>query len=241
MPKLTLFVAIHGILTGRSNPTWPERFEEWAASALPDVTVLADHYKAGPFPIWNNFWKNPRLADGVVELVENYLDQAESPDDIDVHFVGHSNGCDVIRRAALRLLKRGYRVKSVLLFSAPLANTVKGLGFEPHLEDGTLGRLVAYAASDDQVLAPTLDWKNPLTVVQNLVRWPYGNLGRLGLQDGEEWLTRNGPDVSRRSVTRFFPGWGHGDFFPLSNPGRMAGMFETIARDSGVKKAEIHA
>lgn len=234
MPKLTLFVAVHGILTGRSLPTWPERFELWAASALPGVTVFTDQYAAGPFPWWNVFWQNPRAANNVDAIVENYLDGME-PGDVAVHFVGHSNGCDIIRRSAIRLMRRGYRVESVLMFSAPCHSSVARMGFKPYVDDGSLGRLVVYAADDDDVLAPTADWSKPLTVLKNLVRWPYGNAGRVGLTDGQEFVVRNGPEITRTTATRFFPGWGHGDFFPLANPGRMVGMFETIARDSGIR------
>ncbi len=234
MPKLTLIVAVHGILTGRSLPTWPERFELWSASALPDATVLTDHYRAGPVPLWNVGVQNPRAARDLLAVVENYLD-GYRPDEVEVHFVGHSNGCDVIRRASIRLMRRGYKVASVLMFSAPCHSSVARMGFAPYVADGSLKRLVVYAADEDAVLAPTPTWSKPITIFQNLVRWPYGNAGRVGLTDGDETVVRNGPEITGRTATRLFPGWGHGDFFPLANPGRMAGMFETIARDSGLK------
>lgn len=234
MPKLTLIVAVHGILTGRSLPTWPERLELWSASALPDVTVLTDHYRAGPLPLWNVGVQNPRAARNLLAVVENYLDGYD-PADVAVHFVGHSNGCDIIRRASIRLMRRGYKVASVLMFSAPCHSSVERMGFRPYIDDGSLGRLVVYAADEDRVLAPIADWRNPITVLHNAIRWPYGNAGRVGLTDGEQWVVRNGPEITARTATRLFPGWGHGDFFPLANPGRMAGMFETIARDSGLK------
>ncbi len=234
MPKLTLVVAVHGILTGRSNPTWPERFEQWVASRMCGVTVLTDHYTAGPFPWWNVWWKNRRAALALDAVVENYIDGLP-PGDVTVHFVGHSNGCDIIRRSSIRLMRRGYRVASVLLFSAPCAPSVARMGFQPYVDDGSLDRLVVYAADDDDVLPPKWDRRNPWTIFRNVVQWPYGNAGRYGLTDGEQFVVRNGAEITHRTATRFFPGWGHGDFFPLANPGRMAGIFETIARDAGLK------
>jgi pimeloyl-ACP methyl ester carboxylesterase len=239
-PKtLNLIVAVHGILTGRGDPTWPERLERWAASHWPGVAVLTDQYDSGPFPVWNCFLRNPRAAKALSRVVENWVDQGESDGQkVRVHLVAHSNGCDIVRRLAIRLMSRGYRVESVLLFSGAVQNSAAKMGLSPFLSVGRLGRLVVYSADGDRVLAPSPDWSRPWTVALSCARWPYGNAGRVGISDANLVLDGMGgsiPDGAPISVNRRFPGWEHGDFFPALFPGRMNAVFAMIGRDSNLQ------
>lgn len=235
--KKVLIVAIHGILTGRSSPTWPERLEIWAAERFVHASVLTDHYTAGPFPLWNCFVQNPRAAASIAQVVEEWLEASEHH--VDVHFVAHSNGCDIVRRAAIELMDRGHQVQSILMVSGPVSDSVAGMGLASYLDEGVLDRLVVYAADKDAVLAPRPSWRKPWTFLSAMARWPYGNAGKVGLTDGDVWVQNAGPVIAAdvNSATRFFPGWGHGDFFPGSNPGRSAGTFDLITRDLHLSKS----
>lgn len=236
---INLIVAIHGILTGRADATWPERFERWAAARLDRTAVLTDQYDAGPFPVWNCFIRNPRASRALGKVVENWIDSApEDNQRVRVHIVAHSNGCDIARRLAIRLTSRGYDVESLLLFSAAIPNTVEKMGLWPALksepETGRLGRLVIYSGDSDRVLAPSPDWSRPWTVALACARWPYGNAGRVGISDADRKISGMGSTVAGdgiRAVNRVFRGWEHGDFFPPQYPGRVESVFQMIGRD----------
>lgn len=210
---IQLVVAVHGIMTGRTDPTWPEEFERWAAHYFPDARVLTDQYFAAPLPIWNVFVRNRRQAKALAAVVDRWIDDTPAATTVNVHFVGHSNGCDIIRQAAIRLLKKKRRIATIIVVSAPLRRTVKKLGLRPYLEDGRLGRLAAYCADNDKVLARPIDWRFPWTAIGAVLRWPYGNLGRMGFKGGGQWLTDPAAEASGPVVTRMFHAWGHGTFF----------------------------
>lgn len=228
---VNLIVAIHGILTDRADPTWPERLERYAAGRWPNTYVLTDHYNAGPLPWWNVWIKNPRAARSIAGVVENWIEDTDDQTRVVVHFVAHSNGCDIARRAVSILIERGFPVQSLIVFSAPIDRSLVKLGLRDHLNDGTLGRFVAYCADADDVLPRTLDWRYPWTYAGAAIRWPYGNLGRLGLSDGDAWVKGASIPITQAATTRMFPGWGHGDFFPAMNPGRRAATFAAIGHD----------
>ncbi len=230
--EINLIVAIHGILTGRGDVTWPERFERWAAAKLDRTAVLTDQYDAGPFPVWNYCIRNPRAARALGKIVENWIDSAvEDGQTVKVHIVAHSNGGDIARRLALRLTGRGYEVENLLLFSAAVPNSAAAMGLIPALDAGTLKNLVVYSADGDRVLAPSPDWSKPWTVALACARWPYGNAGRVGITDFDCRVSGLLKPITGRINNRLFPGWEHGDFFPPQYPGRVEGVFSMIGRD----------
>src|SRR6266436_6403724 len=71
----TLLAAIHGILTGQTDPSWPDKLDAWMLARDPQIKVLKKEYVAGPFPRWNCWVKDPLLARGLVNEIELFLIQ----------------------------------------------------------------------------------------------------------------------------------------------------------------------
>lgn len=221
-------VAIHGILTGRSNPTWPERLEQYLTTHRPDTVVLTDQYEAGPFPRLNWFLGNPKRGRATTALVRDWIATGTVRS---LSFVAHSNGCDIARRAILELAETaGPGVAAAIFISPPLPASMEGMDLEAEIATGHLKRLLVYAASEDSVLAPPVNWKRPWTLLGNIARWPYGNAGRIGLPEHEMLAGFEGRPTGR-VATRMFRGWGHGDFFPRSNYLRNRDVFAQIETD----------
>lgn len=228
-PRIDIVVAIHGIMTGRSEPTWPERLEIRLAQTQPQARVLTDHYNAGPTPRLNWFLFNPMQGDSIADWVAHWHTQTP---DARVFFVAHSNGCDIARRAMIELDRQhSIKTQTAVLVSAPLPETTKGIGLRPLLDNGSLQRLICYVGSRDSVLgaAPTIS--RPWRYLGRIARWPYGNLGQQGLRDADETLEGNAGTPTAKAVNRVFADWGHCDFFPLGNTDRIAETFGTIERD----------
>jgi len=71
----TLLAAIHGILTSQTDPSWPDKLDAWMLRRDTSVKVLKKEYAAGPFPLWNCWVKDPRLARGLANEIELFLSQ----------------------------------------------------------------------------------------------------------------------------------------------------------------------
>lgn len=215
-------------MTGRSEPTWPERLERHL-TARPRTAVLTDQYDAGPMPRLNWFIENPKRGRAIAEWVAEWYRDGKVRS---IHFVAHSNGCDIARRAINILTgEEEIPVDTAILISAPLADTTKGMRLTAALEDRLLRRLVCYVADQDAVLARQRTWRKPWTVLGSWARWPYGNLGRVGLQDAKQHLAGREGCVIEQTADRTFVGWGHSDFFPKERRYRMHETFELIEQD----------
>jgi len=66
----TIVVAIHGILTSQTDPSWPDRLDAWMYRRDANVKVLKKEYRAGPFPRWNCWFKDPLLGRGLANEIE---------------------------------------------------------------------------------------------------------------------------------------------------------------------------
>jgi len=177
-------VAIHGILTRTTSPSWPDQLDAF----LLDCKVERRHYFAGPFPIFETFvWNRMRsrvLADQIAFL----------PSVFPLHFVAHSNGCDIALKTIQLLAKRGRYVDTVILTGSVTDPDVKKSGVLKLVKSGALGR--AYAYCGDRDLPLRLPFK-----------WPYKDLGRRG------WMLDGEPYEELRVRTRMYCGYGHGDYF----------------------------
>ena len=58
----TILVAIHGIMTSQTDPSWPDKLDAEMYHRDPEVKVIKKEYHAGPFPRWNCYVKDPALA-----------------------------------------------------------------------------------------------------------------------------------------------------------------------------------
>tara|TARA_R110000796_G_C14571530_1_gene435812 strand:- start:45243 stop:45974 length:732 start_codon:yes stop_codon:yes gene_type:complete len=208
-----IVLAQHGILTGRDTVTWPERFEAHAAWSNAGIHVVTDQYSSGPFPRFNTFIKNRRLARAQAAILEHWVHSG--PHRSKLSLVGHSNGCDIIRHTARILAKRGIEIENLILISAPINPALSGL--RELVCHGAIKRIACWCSPNDTVLAePGKFWAR-------FIRWPYGNLGRAGATNARAILSGDKPHQAP-IYNRWFTG-GHSDFF---NPRLSTETFDTI-------------
>lgn len=242
-----IIVAIHGILTGQTNPSWPDRFDAWMFHRDPTVKVLKKEYAAGPFPRWNCFIKDPRLAESIANEVELLIKTAAQPNSAGSHaateyfppptwFLAHSNGAVIALLTVQRLVARGHWVAGVILTGAACEADLARNGVLAALRSGRLGAAIAYCSADDQVLPGprtargSFVWcKRLFACAWRALVWPYGSLGRTG------WQLHGGPfspsltDPEFLDVrTRWFNG-GHSTYFAPEN---MERTFEQVYADA---------
>jgi hypothetical protein len=172
----TVICAVHGILTGTQEASWCDAFDAYAWKQDPSARVLRKEYMAGPLPIWNCCYRNPRLARSLVAEVEQFLARGCSR----VCFVGHSNGCEVALRAARILIDNKVPVFSMVLIAGACESDVLRSGVFDWVSDGFLYRATAVSSRADAVLASRLIW-------------PYGRLGYTGWRlNGREFSDHSG-------------------------------------------------
>src|SRR6266567_7557972 len=112
-----IVAAIHGILTNQTDPSWPDKLDAWMFYRDPEVKVLKKEYRAGPFPHWNCWLKDPLLARSLANELELFLLRSKSGLPIRcrtgfplVWLVAHSNGAVIALLAAKSLIDRGYQI-----------------------------------------------------------------------------------------------------------------------------------
>lgn len=216
-------LAMHGILTGRTDVTWPESFQIYTHRHAPDVRVICDQYDAGPFPRLNWFRGNPRMAKAMALRLAAWLDDSHHEG---LAMVAHSNGCDIVRRVALELGKLGVRVEAIVMVAPPVSSSLDKQGLQSLIDRKLLGRVVCYYTPRDTVLARRLSW-NPISWVSAALRWPYGNAGRVGLK-GCPTIFENGEAPAAPAFNRIFPKYWHTTYFNATNS---RATFELMARD----------
>jgi alpha-beta hydrolase superfamily lysophospholipase len=141
-----LIVAIHGILTRQTNASWPDHLDAWMRERHPEVKVLKKEYAAGPFPRWNCWWKNPRLARGLAAELRLF------PGDEPLWLVAHSNGANIVLLTLPHLLASQGRVTGILLTGAACAADTQQNGVAGWLASGQLSQAIAYCARNDAAL-----------------------------------------------------------------------------------------
>jgi hypothetical protein len=235
---MQILVAIHGILTSQTDPSWPDKFDAWMFRRDPRVRVLKKEYRAGPFPRWNCWVKDPLLARGLTNEIELFLSNQQPPATSSNQpcrpwFIAHSNGAVIALLAAKRLVARGYLIGGLVLTGAACEADVEKNGVLAWSSAGALGAAIAYSSPDDAVLDGDAD-HSALSARPSLLRrlrefvwgklmWPYGCLGRTG------WLCRGAAFPAQpRIFTRWFAG-GHCAYFTPENLER---TFDQIYRDT---------
>ena len=240
----TLLVALHGILTRQTDPSWPDRLDAWMARRDPGVKVLKKEYAAGPFPRWNCVVKNPRLARALEAEILLFVENgrfALPP----TWLVAHSNGAVIALRVTQRLIARGHRVGGLILTGAACPADVRANGVWNWCQTGRLGAAIAYCSAEDRVLAG--DARAPGGPLRRLrawvwagLLWPYGCLGRTGWTGlNPPATTPGGPPPASGApdapliFTRWFAG-GHSAYF---RPDQIERTFEQIYRDLELGRA----
>lgn len=201
-----LITLIHGIRTKKTDPSWPKHFTGYVLP-LPAVKTEAIYYETGPFPVWNNTVRNPRLARELASRIEMRAKYGTFRH----HVVAHSNGTNVAVLLMRRLAKAGIRTQTAVLTGSALHSDVEKNGLADLVARGYLDRAVAYISPDD-------------FVVGHLQKIPgfYGSLGARGFTRwGKECGVRvegyhaiaSDEALPSHFVTRTFEGFSHGEYF----------------------------
>lgn len=229
-----LLIAIHGILTRQTDASWPDHLDAWLYARDPGVKVLKKEYSAGPFPRWNCWVKDPRLARGLAAEIGLFLEGQSAPAagraGVDrgsssrilpaVWFVAHSNGAVIALEVTKRLVARGGRVGGLILTGAACDGEITRSGVLEWVIRGRLGWAVAYSSREDRVVAGDAraarsGWGRIRAWAWGKLIWPYGSLGNTGwLREGEllDW----GVAGLRGIRTRWFRG-DHSAYFAPEN------------------------
>ena len=247
----TILVAIHGILANQTEASWPDKLDAWMFVRDPGVKVLKKEYRAGPFPRWNCYVKDPRLALSLANELELFLrphsripsfHPATFPPP-SLWFVAHSNGAVIALLTAKILIERGHRITGLILTGAACeADIYKNQIFEWYCEQ-RLDAAIAYCSQDDRLLSGDADYQSALANRPSLFTrlrqllwrkliYPYGCLGRSGWLCGGRPMgdpsLDNPTSPSLQSVfTRWYSG-GHSTYFTARNIHR---TFLQICRD----------
>jgi hypothetical protein len=239
-----LIAVIHGILTGQTEPSWPDRFDAWMFQRDRHIKVLKKEYRAGPFPRWNCWVKDPFLARGLANEIELFLrnpaNQAgttESPGITPrLWMLAHSNGAVIALLAAGFLIERGFRIEGMILTGAACESDLERNGILDWQGRGMLRVAISYSSREDKLLEDEETARAALPRLRGFaclrgwlwgkLLWPYGRLGRTG------WTLEGRPLGNANSGlstirTRWFTG-GHAGYFTPENSAR---TFERIYED----------
>lgn len=194
---MKLIVAIHGILTSQTDASWPDRMDAWVWHRDARARVLKKEYRAGPWPMWNVWVKDPHLARGLVREIELFMEDTGAKPEL--WFVAHSNGCVIALQTIRRLIEKNIYVSGLIFTGGACDGVVEDNGIWQWIEAGKLGRAVSFSSAEDDVVK----WK---------FIWPYGHLGRTG------WQCRVGGSLvtwtrEKKAWTEWFKGYGHSGYF----------------------------
>lgn len=214
-------LAIHGINTGLTNPAWPWRFAAFVAKAGIEAHVETEHYKAGPFPRWNQYIVNPPVAKALANRV---LMRREILGRAPVHILAHSNGSVVALSVARRLAKAGVPVETLVLVAGAIHSDIAKSGLQALSDGRMLNRSVAFCSSSD-------------AVVKYLQSLP-GAYGSLGARGFEMEGRRVGFQIQGYAesppfadfVVRRFDGFAHSEYV---TPAWEQATYATALRDMG--------
>src|SRR5438093_1768842 len=153
-----IVAAIHGIMTNQTDQSWPDKLDAWMYQRDPGVKVLKKEYRAGPFPRWNCWVKDPLLARSLANELESFLDRSNSPrfrntTSPPVWLVAHSNGAVIALLAAKQLIARGYQIGGMILTGAACEADIHKNGIFEWYCQLRLGAAIAYCSQDDVVLS----------------------------------------------------------------------------------------
>lgn len=127
-------VAINGIRTDTDAISWPKRLRPFLESRHV-CTVESHYYRTGPFPPWNLWAVNPRIARVLASSIEARMEEIGIHP---LHLVAHSNGTNIALALAKSLAARGIRVNTMVLIGSALDSDVERSGLAALISAGVV-------------------------------------------------------------------------------------------------------
>lgn len=204
----------HGILTGQSDPTWPDYGTEFFAGISPSIHTINSEYFALPLPrieALRNRGRSRALADDI-EFCGSFLRlEHDSPA---ISLVAHSNGGVLALQVARDLIKRGFTIRSLVLIAPALRTGPATREIADWIEFGFLDYALLVRPTRDLLIgAIGKNWRT------KLFSWPWGSLG----YDG--WSAADLPSLNFGMETIDLQDMGHGD--PVA-PANRQWLYEAI-------------
>lgn len=181
MNRDATYIFVPGIEYDLDVDGWCDRALEWCI--IRGIPALSHEYHAG---WWSRWVRQNKRA---VELAEQ-CDRVQNPIP-----VGHSNGCDVIRRALAYVTRP---VQAVHLFAGAAPADCNKNGINAAILSGKVGHVHVYGSEDDWVLKRPAKWTRWLT----LGFAGYGDIGYAKPQNVD-------PRCQSRITIDWRPGYGH--------------------------------
>jgi len=222
-PGVDLFIAIHGILGGVTRRDALLDFSVHVKRLEIPAFVMRREYKAGPFPLVNRYWTNPRVAKGFAASAISIIEELGNVHRI--FAVTHSNGGNVGVMFMREMSAAGHRVNGcVMIASATHSDASKNGLLDLHMNHG-LDRAVVYWSDQDRVIAPRQSYPGP-----------YGSHGARGHEFGRSPYGQTVSGIERVEyqggfLSREFPGYGHSTYFDHD---KKRATFDLILHDLGV-------
>lgn len=188
----------HGILTGKSSPTWPTFGSGWFGCHHPGVVTVNSEYFALPLPrveMLRNRRRSRDLARAI--MVEYGIQGPRTP----VSLVSHSNGAVLALRVARDLIARGVPLRSLVLIAPAIRTAEASREIGRWLDRGMLDYALLVRPTRDRLIgAIGSSWRT------KLYAWPWGSLGADGWDiDETGFVFPNPPE------TLDLPDMGHSD------------------------------
>lgn len=199
---------IHGINEGLTDPSWPWDFVGHSLNKGISAFFQTEHYWAGPTPIWNHLITNPKYGKALAKREILFQQRNLSP----IYIAAHSNGTNIAMHMIRELAKVGIGIEKFLLFGSTIHSDVEKSG----LTELPVGQCIAYCSPKDNVAK----------YLQSTPKF-YGSLGAKGFErNGKPTGTKTKGftplkdltwgDERHKYVTRWFPDFGHSDWFAKS-------------------------
>lgn len=174
-PPPALVVAVHGILTARTHPGWPDRLAAWVACqpGLAHVRVMAHWYMEFPFP--RIAWlRNRRRVRQMVRQIEMRMESCGGAGaGMKLILVGHSNGAWLVHQLAAGLISQGVRIERIIYVAAAVRPRSTGRDIMRWREAGMVGEAEAWISPRDRALGL-------VDLFPSILTFPWGPAGHSG-------------------------------------------------------------
>lgn len=165
----------HGILTGKSDRTWPRYGARWFGLNFPHVLAVQSEYFALPLPRIEALRNRVRSRELRGEIVDRIAAARQDYGSPPVSIVSHSNGAVLSLQVARSLIEIGIPVRTLVLIAPALRTGPATREIAGWIEHGMLDYALMIRPTRDKLIgAIGANWRT------RLYAWPWGSLGHDG-------------------------------------------------------------